>query len=123
MAERNAEQEKLEKRRQMPFHQHVNLELLECIYLVSAMLLEIPYMAAHEFDARRRMISKQFHHQLRVSERQPLLGEECGIPTSVQVHMMCAEEDGGTNKSVFVSLYTYICIPVSLSIISTSHSQ
>lgn len=38
------------------------------------MLLEIPYMAAHESDARRRMISKQFHHQLRVGERQPLLG-------------------------------------------------
>lgn len=60
---------------QVPFHMHINLELLECVYLVSAMLLEIPYMAAHEFDARRRMISKQFHHQLRVGERQPLLGE------------------------------------------------
>lgn len=55
---------------------HINLELLECVYLVSAMLLEIPYMAAHEFDARRRMISKQFHHQLRVGERQPLLGTQ-----------------------------------------------
>lgn len=75
MQERNQEQEKIEKRRQIPFHMHINLELLECVYLVSAMLLEIPYMAAHEFDARRRMISKQFHHQLRVGERQPLLGE------------------------------------------------
>lgn len=68
------DQEKLEKQRQIPFHMHVNLEQLECVYLVSAMLLEIPYVAAHEFDARRRMISKQFHHQLRVSERQSLLG-------------------------------------------------
>lgn len=54
--ERSLEQEKVEKQRQMPFHMHINLELLECVYLVSAMLLEIPYMAAHEFDARRRMI-------------------------------------------------------------------
>ena len=54
--ERSAEQEKIEKQRQMPFHMHINLELLECVYLVSAMLLEIPYIAAHEFDARRRMI-------------------------------------------------------------------
>lgn len=54
--ERSPEQEKVEKQRQMPFHMHINLELLECVYLVSAMLLEIPYMAAHEFDARRRMI-------------------------------------------------------------------
>jgi len=78
------EQEKTEKRRQIPFHMHINLELLECVYLVSAMLLEIPYVAAHEFDARRRMISKQFHHQLRVSERQSLLGP----PDNMREHVV-----------------------------------
>ena len=50
--ERSNDQEKIEKQRQMPFHMHINLEMLECVYLTSAMLLEIPYMAAHEFDAR-----------------------------------------------------------------------
>nr|CAB3241738.1 eukaryotic translation initiation factor 3 subunit C [Phallusia mammillata] len=80
------EQEKVEKRRQIPFHMHINLELLECVYLVSAMLLEIPYVAAHEFDARRRMISKQFHHQLRVSERQSLLGP----PDNMREHVVAA---------------------------------
>ncbi|XP_030629075.1 eukaryotic translation initiation factor 3 subunit C [Chanos chanos] len=88
MQDRNAEQEKIEKRRQVPFHMHINLELLECVYLVSAMLLEIPYMAAHEFDARRRMISKQFHHQLRVGERQPLLGP----PESMREHVVAASK-------------------------------
>ncbi|KYO41055.1 eukaryotic translation initiation factor 3 subunit C-like protein [Alligator mississippiensis] len=88
LQERNSEQEKVEKRRQVPFHMHVNLELLECVYLVSAMLLEIPYMAAHELDARRRMISKQFHHQLRVGERQPLLGP----PESMREHVVAASK-------------------------------
>ena len=61
--ERSLEQEKVEKQRQMPFHMHINLELLECVYLVSAMLLEIPYMAAHEFDARRRMIRWEIYFE------------------------------------------------------------
>ena len=54
---------------------HINLELLECVYLTSAMLLEIPYMAAHEFDYRRRPISKSFHYQLRMSDKQSLVGK------------------------------------------------
>ncbi|NP_001171836.1 eukaryotic translation initiation factor 3 subunit C [Saccoglossus kowalevskii] len=88
MADRNPEQEKIEKRRQVPFHMHINLELLECVYLVSAMLLEIPYMAAHEFDTRKRMISKSFHHQLRLSERQALLGP----PESMREHVVAASK-------------------------------
>ena len=47
--ERDPKQEKIEKSRQLPFHMHINLELLECVYLVSAMLLEIPYMACEYF--------------------------------------------------------------------------
>ena len=71
--ERSSEQEKIEKSRQMPFHMHINLEMLECVYLVSAMLIEIPYLSAHEYDARRRMISKSYYQQLRSSERQALV--------------------------------------------------
>jgi len=67
---------------------HINLELLECAYLVAAMLLEIPYMAAHEFDARRRLISKNFHHVLRQSERQPLVGP----PESMREHLVAASK-------------------------------
>ncbi|XP_072048248.1 LOW QUALITY PROTEIN: eukaryotic translation initiation factor 3 subunit C-like [Amphiura filiformis] len=85
--ERDPKQEKIEKSRQLPFHMHINLELLECVYLVSAMLLEIPYMASHHFDIRRRMISiKSFHHQLRLSERQTLVGP----PESMREHVVAA---------------------------------
>ena len=51
--DRTLEQEKLERRRQVPFHMHINLELMECVYLTSAMLLEIPYMAGEELRVFR----------------------------------------------------------------------
>lgn len=86
--ERTPEQEKIEKRRLLPYHMHINLELLECVYLVSAMLLEIPYMAAHELDVRRRMISKNFHHVMKMSERQTLTGP----PESMREHVVAASK-------------------------------
>jgi translation initiation factor 3 subunit C len=32
-------------KRQIPYHMHINLQLLDCIYMISAMLLEIPNIA------------------------------------------------------------------------------
>lgn len=61
---------------------HINLRMLECIYLVAAMLIEIPYMAADEFDTRRRMISKSYYQQLRSSERQALVGPPKSIAST-----------------------------------------
>merc|ERR1719228_1273612 len=85
---RSSEQEKIEKARQMPFHMHINLELLECVYLVSAMLLECVYLVSHEYDARRRMISKSYYQQLRSSERQALVGP----PESMREHVVAASK-------------------------------
>lgn len=36
-------------------HQNINLELLECVYQESAMLLGVPYMATHMSDAGQCM--------------------------------------------------------------------
>jgi hypothetical protein len=33
------------------------------------------FFLAREFEHRRKMISKSFHHQLKMSDRQPLVGE------------------------------------------------
>lgn len=72
--DKSPEQEKLEKQRQLPFHMHINLELLECVYLTSSMLLEIPNMAMNAHDARRKIISKPFRRMLDYSERQLFMG-------------------------------------------------
>ncbi|CAF4011012.1 unnamed protein product [Rotaria sordida] len=47
----------------LPFHMHLNLQLIECIYLISAMLIEIPSIHKHS-------ISKHFHIVMSQGEKQ-----------------------------------------------------
>lgn len=62
--DRNPEQEKLERRRQLPYHMHINLELLELCHLTSAMLLEIPVLASKNIENSRHVISRTFRRHL-----------------------------------------------------------
>jgi translation initiation factor 3 subunit C len=84
----NAEVEKAERQRQLPFHMHVNLELLEAIHLTASMLLEIPSMAANAHEARKKVISKQFRRMLEFSERQVFTGP----PENTRDHIMQASK-------------------------------
>lgn len=72
--ERTQEQERAEKRRLLPYHMHISMELIECVHNICAMLLEVPHMAHDAFDPRKRLISKHFRRMLDMYDRQAFLG-------------------------------------------------
>ncbi|KAJ3125920.1 Translation initiation factor 3 subunit c [Nowakowskiella sp. JEL0407] len=86
--DKSPEQEKLEKQRQLPFHMHINFELLECVYLTCSMLLEVPNMAVNAYDSRRKVISKPFRRMLDYHERQVFIGP----PENTRDHIMAASK-------------------------------
>ncbi|KAH7474605.1 hypothetical protein PRIC1_013268 [Phytophthora ramorum] len=84
--ERDLEQERLERRRQVPYHMHINLDLMETCHLVSAMLLEVPNMVNSRLSDRKRMVSKAFRKLLEFHER--LVFE--GPPENPRDHVVAA---------------------------------
>ncbi|KFH70132.1 hypothetical protein MVEG_04934 [Podila verticillata NRRL 6337] len=95
------EQEKLDRQRQLPFHMHINLELLECAYLTCSMLLEIPNMASAGVNPenRKRVISKPFRRMLDYNSRQVFTGP----PENTRDHIMGAAKalaSGEWQKSI-----------------------
>ncbi|KAA8573020.1 hypothetical protein MFRU_027g00700 [Monilinia fructicola] len=84
------DQERLEKQRQLPFHMHINLELLECVYLTCSMLLEIPLFAqtGSSPDIKKRVISKTYRRMLEYHERQVFTGP----PENTRDHVMQASK-------------------------------
>lgn len=77
-------QEAEDRKRQVPYHMHINLELIEAANLVAAMLVEIPAAAAGGApDAKRRAASKQLRRILDIADRQLFSGPPQSMRDSV----------------------------------------
>ncbi|OLL21640.1 Eukaryotic translation initiation factor 3 subunit C [Neolecta irregularis DAH-3] len=113
------EQERLERQRQLPFHMHINLELIECVYLTCSMLLEIPNMAAAGTlpEFKKKVISKPFRRMLDYHERQVFVGP----PENMRDHIMQASKafsngDWVKTKDLIRSVRIWDIMPQSESI-------
>lgn len=83
-----------ERRRQTPYHMHINQDLLEACHLISAMLLEVPNMAAEEISDRPRVISRFFRKHLDYLERFVFMGQPENTRDTVLVaakHLMTGD--------------------------------
>lgn len=82
--ERNYEQEKLERRRQFPFHVHINVDLLESMFLVSSMLTETHGMFVK--NRQTRTGNRTYLRLMEGFEKQTFNGPPEGLRDAV----MCA---------------------------------
>ncbi|KAK1933281.1 putative eukaryotic translation initiation factor 3 subunit 8 [Babesia divergens] len=71
--EKPPEQERAEKRRLLPFHMHLNIELIECVNNICALLLESANFAKSTFNSRE-VISRQFRRMYEMHEKQVFIG-------------------------------------------------
>jgi translation initiation factor 3 subunit C len=73
--DRTPEQERAEKLRQLPYHMHVNLEVLESAHRICAMLLEVPNLAMQSIDpTNKRVISRVLRRALEDYEKKVFVG-------------------------------------------------
>lgn len=73
--DRTAEQERAERLRQLPYHMHINLEVLESAHHICAMLLEVPNLAMQAIDpTNKRIISRVLRRALESYDKQLFTG-------------------------------------------------
>jgi translation initiation factor 3 subunit C len=58
--EKTLEEEIEEKKRYIPPHLHANLELVDCVYMTTSMLLEVPNLSQNKFTIQKNVINRNF---------------------------------------------------------------
>lgn len=88
--ERSQEQERAEQQRQLPYHMHINLEVLESAQHICAMLLEVPNIAMQAIDpSNKRIISKVLRRALEAYDKQ----QYSGPPETAKDSVVAAAKD------------------------------
>ena len=60
LQDKTAEAEHEEKRRQLPHHMKINLEVLESIHFITSMLIETPLFAENQHSLNKQVVSKSY---------------------------------------------------------------
>ncbi|KAK2196419.1 bifunctional Proteasome component (PCI) domain/Eukaryotic translation initiation factor 3 subunit C/Eukaryotic translation initiation factor 3 subunit C [Babesia duncani] len=68
-----AEQERAEKRRLLPYHMHISIELIESINNICALLLETANIARSSLN-HREIVSRHFRRMFEMHEKQAFIG-------------------------------------------------
>lgn len=82
--DKDPEQEKAERRRQIPYHMHINQDLLDCCHLICAMFLELPNLARPQTQAL--IVSKPFRKYLNIYSNQVFTGP----PENTREHVLAS---------------------------------
>lgn len=82
--DKDPEQEKAERRRQIPYHMHINQDLLDCCHLICAMFLELPHLAKPH--GQSHIISRSFRKYLNMYSNQVFTGP----PENTREHVLAS---------------------------------
>jgi translation initiation factor 3 subunit C len=67
-------EQKEERNRLVPYHMHINLDMIESVHLLSAMLLEVPILMTKNSMDKKKLLSKTFRRLLDFYDRQIFTG-------------------------------------------------
>ena len=118
--DKDNEQERVERRRQMPYHMHINPDLLESCHLISAMILELPLLAkinhaqANGSTPSTLYISRQLRKYMDTYSKQTFTGP----PETVREHIVAATRsilkgDWNTANNLIKSLEVWNLLPAN----------
>jgi len=58
--EKTLEEEIEEKKRYVPPHLHLNKEIIDCVFMITSMFLEIPNISENKVEVQKKVISRNF---------------------------------------------------------------